>query len=375
MTYNAEQKGADMNSYSAHKEWASRPADERFHSLTAMLHAARGRWDQSQHANVQTRDLAVKASDDGVLYVNGRTRSATLTNWSFNQLAQLGGAPAAYVQTLPATLAAACLNNGLASAYPVDGEHTRRLLFSADSGGNLTLRSLNSDRYARVWDRDLIDRLIPLTEQGWKLPMAYKDGQFGADEMEPAGAYMGDRDMFVFLVNDDRRIADPTDPSGEGMGRGIILRNSEVGAAALTLELFLYRYVCGNHIIWGHQQIATMRRRHVGQGLFEQWGDTLTAVRAYSESSVERDEAFVRRATERQLGAGKDEVINLLTPVLTKGLADRAYVMAETHHDNPRTAWGIAQGLTHLSQEQTHQDRRFVLDQQASTVLKKFVTF
>jgi hypothetical protein len=361
------------NAYAAHKEWASRPADERFQSLTSMLDAARERWDRSQTSHIQSRDLSVKATEDGTLYVNGRTRSATLTNWSFSQLAQLGGAPASYVQTLPATLAASCLNTGLARAYAEDGATSRNLLFSRGEGDALTLRSLNSTRYARVWDRDLIDRLIPLTEQGWRLPLAYKGGVFGADEMEPAGAYMGDRDMFVFLVNEDRRVMDPTDPSGEGMGRGVILRNSEVGAAALTLELFLYRYVCGNHIIWGQQQITTMRRRHVGQGLFEQWGDTLTAVRDYSDSSAQHDEAFVRKAATLQLGTGKDEVVDLLTPILTKGLADRAYVTAEAHNDNPRTPWGIAQGLTRLSQEQTHQDRRFVLDQQASSVLKKFV--
>ena len=33
-----------------------------------------------------------------------------------------------------------------------------------------------------------------------------------------------------------------------GLFRGFILRNSDVGAAALTLDVFLFRMVCGNHV-------------------------------------------------------------------------------------------------------------------------------
>ena len=42
---------------------------------------------------------------------------------------------------------------------------------------------------------------------------------------------------------------DPTNESPPaGMFRGFILRNSDVGAAALTLDLFLFRAVCAKHI-------------------------------------------------------------------------------------------------------------------------------
>jgi hypothetical protein len=42
-------------------------------------------------------------------------------------------------------------------------------------------------------------------------------------------------------------LADPTDASQSGLFRGFVLRNSDVGAAALTLDVFLFRAVCGNH--------------------------------------------------------------------------------------------------------------------------------
>jgi hypothetical protein len=54
--------------------------------------------------------------------------------------------------------------------------------------------------------------------------------------------------MFLFLVDGNRDLDDPTDTSHAGVFRGFILRNSDVGAAALTLDVFLFRAVCGNHV-------------------------------------------------------------------------------------------------------------------------------
>ena len=55
------------------------------------------------------------------------------------------------------------------------------------------------------------------------------------------------------------------------MFREFILRNSDVGAAALSLEMFLFRAVCGNHIIWSLQHVVGFRRRHVGASIHEAW--------------------------------------------------------------------------------------------------------
>ena len=73
--------------------------------------------------------------------------------------------------------------------------------------------------------------------------------------------------MFLFLVDGNRDLDDPTDASHAGVFRGFILRNSDVGAAALTLDVFLFRAVCGNHIIWG-DNITNPQGQHII------WGDT-----------------------------------------------------------------------------------------------------
>ena len=63
--------------------------------------------------------------------------------------------------------------------------------------------------------------------------------------------------MLLFLVDGNRDLDDPTDGSHAGLFRGVILRNSDVGAAALTLDVFRFR--CGpstSAIVW---RIQTLR--------------------------------------------------------------------------------------------------------------------
>ena len=50
----------------------------------------------------------------------------------------------------------------------------------------------------------------------------------------PSGLYASDHDMFAFLVAPDRVISDG---GGGSLMRGIFVRNSEVGDAALSVTL------------------------------------------------------------------------------------------------------------------------------------------
>jgi len=204
----------------------------------------------------------------------------------------------------------------------------------------------------------------------WHLPLGYKDGEFGAERV-PSGAYLGDRDMFLFLVDGNRDLDDPTDRTHAGLFRGFILRNSDVGAAALTLDMFLFRMVCGNHIIWGFQHVAGFRRRHVGASIQDAWTTSLDGVRATLDADTANDRALLLRATTQELGSTRDAVLETAVRRLDLSLkqAAEAYTLAETHETNPRSVWGYVQGLTRLSQRTPWQDGRFILDRAASRLL------
>jgi hypothetical protein len=351
----------------AHREWATRPPDERYASVHALAEAARARRSRTDARNTETVDLHVQAVASDALALDDRTgQPAELTHWSFEQLAGLAGAPPAYLRTLPAPIAADAINYGLHRAGRAEHQ-----LF-ADRDEPWTLHAITSPRYARVHHDELADRVLDLMAQhpAWHLPLGYKDGVMGAERV-PSGAYLGDRDMFLFLVDGNRNLDDPTDGSQAGLFRGFMLRNSDVGAAALTLDMFLFRACCANHMLWGFHPVAAFRRRHVGASIHEAWTDSLQSVRVALDADLATDRAMVLRATSQELGATREEVIDGVVQRLdlSRKHAVDAYALAEQHETNPRSIWGYVQGLTRLSQYTPWQDGRFTLGKAASRLL------
>ena len=228
-----------VTAYTAHREWASRPPDERYASVHALYEAARARHARIEERATETVDLRTEALDtDDLAIRNTSGRTAALTHWSFGQLATIASAPPSYLRTLPAPIASEAINYGLRRFA-----HEQYQLF-IERTAPWTVHAITSPRYARVQHHELASRVLDLMAQhpAWHLPLGYKDGEYGAERV-PSGAYLGDRDMFLFLVDGNRDLDDPTDRTHAGLFRGFILRNSDVGAAALTLDVFLFGMV------------------------------------------------------------------------------------------------------------------------------------
>ena len=88
---------------------------------------------------------------------------------------------------------------------------------------------MTSLRYARVHYDELAARVLELMAQHptWHLPLGYQDGVFGAERV-PSGAYLGDRDMFLFLVDPDRTLDDPPTPRTSFHSRTLVRDASAV---------------------------------------------------------------------------------------------------------------------------------------------------
>jgi hypothetical protein len=357
---------SSLTAYSAHREWAVRPRDERYASVQALYDAARARRTRLEERTTQTVDLQTEAVGPDVVLRDTSGRTAAMTHWSFGQLATLAAAPPSYLRTLPAEIASAAINHGLQRV-----ERDQCQLF-ADRAERGAVHAITSTRYARVHHDELANRVLDLMAQrpAWQLPLGYKDGVPGAERV-PSGAYLGDRDMFLFVVDGNRDLDDPTDRTNAGLFRGFVLRNSDVGAAALTLDLFLFRIICGNHIIWGFQHVATFRRRHVGASIQREWSTSLRSLHATLDADTASDRALILRASSQELGANRDAVIEAAVRrlELSHKSANQAYGLAEQHEANPRSVWGYVQGLTRLSQSTPYQDERFTLDRAASRLL------
>jgi hypothetical protein len=184
-----------VTAYTAHREWASRPPDERYASVHALYEAARARHARIEERATETVDLRTEALDtDDLAIRNTSGRTAALTHWSFGQLAMIASAPPSYLRTLPAPIASEAINYGLRQfardQYQLFIERT----------APWTVHAITSPRYARVQHHELASRVLDLMAQhpAWHLPLGYKDGEYGAERV-PSGAYLGDRDMFLFL--------------------------------------------------------------------------------------------------------------------------------------------------------------------------------
>jgi hypothetical protein len=172
-------------------------------------------------------------------------------------------------------------------------------------------------------------------------------------------------------VDGNRDLDDPTDPTQAGLFRGFILRNSDVGAAALTLDVFLYRTCCANHLIWGFRHVAGFRRRHVGVSIHDAWMSALDVLRDELDADSALDRTLILRAVTQELGPTREAVLDAVVQRLDLSLehAAEAYMVAEQFETNPRSIWGYVQGLTRVSQSTPWQDERFTLDHVASRLI------
>jgi hypothetical protein len=348
----------------ANSQWDRRPADERFASLADMDRAARAFRTSATVEEIKANALAVAACGNDLVLSGPKLDGAVLTNWSFGQLAARASAPAAYLKTLPASIAADCLNTGLMRA----GDDDRSVQILLGDNGKLA-RAATSDKYSRIWNSDITKRLLELEARGpWQPAPAAFDGS--------RGLYLGDRDMFAFLVDNERRIFE-TGPGG-GLSRGFFVSNSEVGDAAFQIMTFFYEYVCGNHRVWGAQGVAEAKIIHIGHDQGSKAFEMMAVeVKKYAEASAAGDELKVERCRTFEIGASKDDVLDaifkLKVPTITKTIAGQAYDLAEQRTDwygSPRSAWGYAGGLTEIARDLPNASDRHQLDLAATRVME-----
>src|SRR6202171_1574509 len=103
-----------VTAYTAHREWARRPPDERFTSVETLWDTAPGSPSRTEERDIATVDLRTEAvATDALALHEASGRPAALTHWSFEQLATISGAPPKYLRTLPALIASSGIHHGL----------------------------------------------------------------------------------------------------------------------------------------------------------------------------------------------------------------------------------------------------------------------
>jgi hypothetical protein len=361
-TLERNQKEYIMELMTAHDQWKTRPTDQRFPSLSALKTFVAGRRQRARDVVLPLTDLRFMAPHDTALTV-GVTHDETVpSNWAFGQLAQQLKAPAGYLRTLPAPLAIQCLQNGVGSART--GEATRLLLETEDAGEVTTLRAATSLTYGRIWDSDVVAMVEQIVQ--------YTDGRFFNPKEwsgTPSGLYASDRDVFLFLIDGGSIV----DGGGERdqLHRGFFTWNSEVGSATFGLTTFLFRQVCGNHIIWGAEDVKTVKIRHTGQAPGRFAHEVQPALLSYVNASAKQTEATIKHAKAFLLPEKREERVTwLMEKGFTKAEALGGIAAAEREEGEGRTVWQIVNGLTAYAREYAYLDARLDLERRAGKLMQ-----
>jgi hypothetical protein len=356
-----------MELFKAHQQWKNRPADERFPSLEALYTQTKHYADIAQEKRVPFSEMRVENVNGDVQLVGRANVPAQLTHWAFGQLCARVGAPASYMRDLPATLACQNLNHGLAQRIDNKDNNANANLMFHQNGG-LLLRSIMTDEYSRIWNHEVAERLVGLQSQGWEAARPDIRAEIG----DFPALYASDHDMFAFLRNSSLTVEEQG--SDGAIYKGVIVENSEVGASALKLTRFLYREMCGNHIIWGASKVLEIKVRHVGNARHK-WGGYFAAIKKYADESVSDIEAKISASKVKYIGADKDTVLDTLfgkhIPGLSRKALEAGYEATVISQDgSPRSVWGIVQGLTRYSQTLVHADKRTEIDRAAGKLLE-----
>lgn len=380
------------NITTAARQYATRPADQRFTSLDALLAYKTATALNSRAVTLPSSALRVAPSAetaDSTLLVSGANGTGyEPTHWAFGQLAQLAGAPAGYLRTLPAPIAADAVNYGL--RFNRQAENVAVLLqrpVTADGGMEVSPSGSNAPlatpqliaatgpNYGRIFDRDVVRAAVERFGNGvdgdFRVP-----GFFGTalDRVtkENTTIYGGDRDVFFFLADEEHRVEIPNRRDGKSgaLARGIFMWNSEVGSKTFGVATFLFDYVCCNRIVWGAAEYKEIRVRHTSQApdrFLREIGPALNTYANSGTAGITQAISDARAVTLDSLTSDKNE---WLATRFGKGMAQSINSAHELEEGRPvETVWDVIVGATAVARGIEWQDDRVALERKAGDLL------
>jgi len=352
-------------------QWSTRPNDERYLSLDDMQAHFDNMRERSRAVAVSTRDVQVvplTGNNRALRLVGPKGNGFAPTHYAFGQLATIAGAPAGYLRTLPAPMAADCINYGL--QVNRDAEDIGLLLYS---NGAPILRAATGPRYGRIWNggndgvvQALRDRFGDGVTGRFRVP-----GEFGQRvdiTKENTTLFAGDRDMFVFLADEENRIEVPNRRDGHSgsMARGFFVWNSEVGARTLGIKTFLFDYVCCNRIVWGANDVQTFTLRHTHSAPHKFIEEVRPMLQSYANSSAANVTRAIADARQHRL----DNVDAFLAKRFGARMVEQVKAAHLTDEGRPiETRWDVVTAVTAHARSIAFQDARVDLETQAGELL------
>lgn len=362
------------------RQWFGRPDDQRFLSLDDLYAAVEQRREASFDRVIAPRSIRLIAEPEKVndltVAVDGREMAPT--NWSFQQLAMLAGAPAGYLRSLPAYLSAANLQYGLME----NREGDARILGKINGAGQLDeLRAATSPTYGRIWDSEVVRAVQNTADDTWKVPgvINWATGEYDPDAPITKASttlYASDRDVFIFLVRDQYPVEVGKLPNGEPdyLFPGFIVSNSEVGSRSLCLEMMYLRAVCQNRNLWGVEDKQSKLRIRHSSGAPERWAaSAVPQLEAFASVAAGNVRRKVEDARAALIAKDDEERIAFLRGLdfSAKAAKEIIEVGEETDGRKPSSVWDMVQAITASARDIVHQDARIDVERKAGALMDR----
>ncbi len=356
----------------ASRQLFTRPDDQCFSGWDPLLRYLQGREQDTREVDVDRLALRTVAEGDELkLRAEGTTYG--MTDWAFRHVCGLSRAPSEFINRLPAETAALVLNE--TRALYGDEKNEARLL-TLDTFPEPTARAIYSRSYARVPDLT-VATLVHQEATGFVPAGTLAGRRAGLPPVKPlaTGLYASDRDIFLFLANESQPVEwkpkGSNGSQGSALHRFLIVRNSETTTRLIGLVMGLYDFICGNHIIWNAEEVMVWERRHVGdpEAILEYLRRSIEALQ--DRATIHQELAVLQEAAETAFASTKEQFIEKLYPDVTKQLAAQAWDSAIVDFDAhvPLSVWNAVRGMTRVSQQFGHMDKRLEVDQVAGTLL------
>lgn len=374
------------------KQWAARPADERFTSLTELAEfrglESRESIEHVISASEITAVPPVIRERDDMNKLTFETKKGgfevAATHHSFNQLANLAKAPPSYLRTLPTPIVADNLNW-------VMRQRSESVKLYERHNGEHVLRAATGPDYGRVYDHDVVRAVMNVAGNGtgderWKIPGTMDWRTMIYDPNTPVTKdtttlFASDRDLFLFLV-DDRNPIEVGKVMNKQTGlmepdlmfRGFYVKNSEMGTSSLTLAAFYLRAICCNRIMWGVEGFQEISIRHTKTAPDRFIHEAEPALISFANGSETKLIEGVEKAKAARVAKDDEEAIAFLNSRagLSRSQGRKVLDAVEREEGAPaRSIWDFAQGLTAVAREVPNNDARVELELSARKLLDK----
>ena len=215
----------------------SRPVDNNYNSMEALLDDAKNEMNQSRTLKVTGSDISFNSDVDGFnLIVDGQD-PLPLTNYSLTQVAKMAKIPTAVLERLHKKNRDDLVVDNLDVLFPNSRSQTKFILvrdhYDNVGGIDSVARAINGGDYARLWDFEVFGEIEDfLLTEGFTptLPLITVNGwRNGLMHGLHAGLFRGDECSFGFFFA-KKELKDSSTDLG-GLQPGIMVWNSEVGAS------------------------------------------------------------------------------------------------------------------------------------------------